>query len=233
MRVGLLKLGFGFRVVGSVVAIGAVMAAIGIAAATSGVKNGGFEAEDLSGWSVLDTSVTPTDTWYAYSGTRSPLTDNHMPKPKEGKFAATTDARNPGAHILYQDVYLEPGETHILSFILYYDNDSSGFHTPDNLDPTNDDPLNPNLNQQYRVDVLRGHVPADTMVPALILANVFRTEQGDDLRLKPTRMSYDLSGFAGSTVRLRFAEVDNQGLFLASVDDVRIADTVPGPGWSG
>jgi hypothetical protein len=35
-------------------------------------------------------------------------------------------------------------------------------------------------------------------------------------------MTFDLSVFAGQTIRLRFAEVDNQLFFQASVDDVRI-----------
>jgi hypothetical protein len=61
------------------------------------------------------------------------------------------------------------------------------------------------------------------------LATVFRTEVGDPLSMEPTPMTVDLSQFAGSTVRLRFAEVDNQFLFVAGVDDVKVTttDTTP------
>jgi hypothetical protein len=44
-------------------------------------------------------------------------------------------------------------------------------------------------------------------------------------------MTVDLSQFAGSTVRLRFAEVDNVSYFVAGVDDVKVTsvttDTTP------
>ena len=50
-------------------------------------------------------------------------------------------------------------------------------------------------------------------------------EPGDPTTLAPTTITLDLTPFAGQTVRLRFAEVDNQSNFTASVDDVAI-DTV-------
>ena len=203
---------------------------LGIALATGAVVNGGFESGDFDGWQVFDISNSPTDTWYVYDGNRTPLTDTKISKPSEGVFAATTDVRNPGAHILYQDITLDRDLTHILSFTLYYDNSANTFHTPETLDPSNPDPLNPNLNQQYRIDIMRPHVPVTSMRPAHILANVFRTEAGDSLKIKPTNFSFDLTPFAGSTVRLRFAEVDNQGPLVASVDDVRIGDSVPKKG---
>ncbi len=56
-----------------------------------------------------------------------------------------------------------------------------------------------------------------------VLARVFRTEVGDPGTLEPTRLTYNLTPFAGKTVRLRFAQVDNMGNFWASVDQVKVS----------
>jgi hypothetical protein len=46
--------------------------------------------------------------------------------------------------------------------------------------------------------------------------------------LAPTAKTFDLTAYAGQTVRLRFAEVDNQNFLLASVDNVRVTSVTPG-----
>ena len=40
--------------------------------------------------------------------------------PPQGNFAAISDEDGPGTHILYQDIALEPGMTHSLSMLVYY-----------------------------------------------------------------------------------------------------------------
>ena len=90
------------------------------------------------------------------------------------------------------------------------------FATPNTLDPA----VFPN--QQYRVDILKPTSDPFSVASADVLARIFRTEEGDPNTLAPTRMTFDLTPYAGQTVRLRFAEVDNQGCFLASVDDIDI-----------
>ena len=77
-------------------------------------------------------------------------------------------------------------------------------------------------NQQYRVDVLRATADPFSTAPGDVLATIFQTQPGDPISLAPTPISFDLSPFAGMTVRLRFAEVDNQLFFQASVDNVAI-----------
>jgi hypothetical protein len=62
-----------------------------------------------------------------------------------------------------------------------------------------------------------------SVAPGDILATVFQTKVGDPLTLAPTPITFDLTPFAGTTVRIRFAEVDNQLFFNASVDSVAIA----------
>src|SRR5439155_1362278 len=108
---------------------------------------------------------------------------------------------------------------HTLTFRLYYANRGSGFVTPSTLDYVG------TPNQQYRVDVMNPAAPVTSMAPSDILANVFKTQIGDPLTKSPTLYTFDLSPFAGQTVRLRFAEVDNQFYFQASVDKLAVATT--------
>ena len=78
-------------------------------------------------------------------------------------------------------------------------------------------------NKQYRVDILKRSADPFSVAPADVLATVFRTDLGDPRNLAPTRMTFDLSPYAGQTVRLRFARVSNvTGCFLASVDDIDV-----------
>jgi hypothetical protein len=180
-----------------------------------GVPNGNFETGDFTHWNVANQPGGSGD-WFVYSGTTSPLSGFTIAAPPQGNFAATTDQENPGSHVLYRNIKLAPGMEHELSFYLYYFNDEGEFFTPNTLDFT----VEPN--QQYRVDLLRPKADPFTVDPDVIRARLFRTRVGDPNTLEPTLFTFDLTQFAGKTVRLRFAEVDNQDNFLASVDRVRV-----------
>jgi hypothetical protein len=199
----------------------ALLAMTGTAQAAS-VTNGGFETGDVTGWTVRD-QTSGSGSWFVYSGTTSPLSFLPIPAPPEGTFAATTDQTGPGSHLLYQAVTLEAGLSHELRFVLYYDNAAFSFATPNTLD------FNVSPNQQYRVDILDPNAPVTSVAAGDVLATVFRTEVGDPSVLGPTTISFDLTPYAGRTVRLRFAEVDNQGFLTAGVDDVRIVSTARTP----
>jgi hypothetical protein len=179
------------------------------------VTNGNFETGNLNGWTVVNQPGSGGD-WFAYSGTTSPLTSNPIAPPPQGTFAATTDQQRPGSHVLYQDIALARKAKHKLSFFLYYNTFAPGFFTPDTLDFTG------SPNQQYRVDVLKPTADPFSVDPNDVLARIFRTEVGDPTTLAPTIKTFDLTPFAGQTVRLRFAEVDNLGVFLASTDNVKV-----------
>src|SRR5207247_1021192 len=100
---------------------------------------------------------------------------------------------------------LEPGLTHTLSLKLYYVNlGTGGNSTPETLDYTGFVP-----NQQYRMDIMDPAAAPDSVASDDVLARVFRTEVTDPTVLAPTTITFDLTPFAGTTVRLRFAEVDN------------------------
>jgi hypothetical protein len=202
-------------------AFGAAALAVVLTLAISGVSsaatvvNGGFENGSFAGWTVVD-QPGGSGSWFVYSGTFSPFSGSPIAAPPEGTFAATSDQGGPGSHVLYQDIALEAGFSHVLSFDLYYNNQNGVFATPSSLDFT----VIPN--QQYRVDVLRAGADPFSVAPGDVLGTVFQTRVGDAPTLAPTRITFDLSAFAGTTVRLRFAEVDNQFFFEASVDNVTI-----------
>jgi hypothetical protein len=195
-----------------------------VSAAT--VLNGSFETGNFSGWTVVN-QAGGSGGWFVYSGTSSPLSGSVIPGPPEGTYAATTDQRAPGSHVLYQDVALEPGASHSLSFIIYYRNHNRIFNTPETLDyaPEFQLPFGP-FNQQYRVDILKPSADPFSVAATDILARVFRTSVGDPATLPPTRKTFDLTPFAGMAVRIRFAEVSNQSFFQAGVDSVKVETSV-------
>jgi len=212
-------------------AIGGILSLLPSGAAAATVVNGNFEAGNLSGWNVVSSTGLAEGGWYAYSGPRTPLsfeegggeTPRPFIAPPEGSFAATSDETGPGRHILYQDVALEANATQTLSMYVYYHSEAPLMTpSPDSLDPGGPPPPN----QQYRVDVMKPGAPIDSVNPADILATVFKTAPGGPQQMSPTLFSVDLTPFAGQTVRLRMAEVDNLFFFNGAVDAVSIA-TVP------
>ena len=202
--------------------------------------NGGFEAGDLSGWTVRNQPGGLGD-WFVYAGRTSPLSCTFLDLPAEGANAATTEpcgqfrpgaglakapparsapcieaADGPGAHVLFRDLELAPGMAHRLEFSAHYQNQAGMFASPSTLD------FRARPNQQYRVDVLHASADPFSLEPADVLATPFQTQPGDPPFLAATTISVDLTPFAGTTVRLRFAEVDNLSMFQAGVDAVRV-----------
>jgi Ca2+-binding RTX toxin-like protein len=191
-----------------------LVVAAGASAAT--VVNGDFESGSLSGWSLEHSANNYGENWYAYSGTTSPASGFPVPAPPQGTWAALTDQNGPSHEILYQDVVLEPGLNHKLSFTAYYDNRNDSFYTPNTLDSATAP------NQQYRVDVTKPASSNTSVAAADVLTTPFKTNVGDALQRAPFAVCADLSSFAGQTVRLRFAVTQTQYYFNAGVDSVAI-----------
>ncbi|MDQ2630581.1 MAG: hypothetical protein M3Y75_06350 [Actinomycetota bacterium] len=191
------------------------------------VVNGDFETGTLSGWSVYD-DFNGFGTWFAYSGTENPIDEfaPPVPPPPQGNFAAITSQEEAGTHILYQDVALEPGVPRQLSLIAYYQSQSE-IQSPGSLS------WEAGPNQQYRIDVIKPTAPIETLAPQDILVTLLHTQTGDPESMAPKTLTADLTPYGGQTVRLRFAEVDNEGPFNAGVDAVSIsgppAPTPPAP----
>jgi hypothetical protein len=212
-----------------------VQAPGGAAAAT--VVNGDFESGTLDGWHVH--RATEAGNWFAYEGTAAPI-GSKRPKPAapvqappQGTHAATTDEANPDTLILYQDIALEPGFDHQLSLLAYYNSyEPIAVPTPDTLS-VDEEVLMGQLNQQFRIDVMKPDAPLESVDPGDILRTVFVTKPKDPTTMAPTRLTANLSAFAGQTVRLRIANAMDEEVFNAGVDAISISSTPAGRSPSG
>jgi hypothetical protein len=195
-----------------------------VAAAASAdelIVNGGFDqnatlaSSTFPGWTVLSRG---SGSWFEQMGTSPvPTTlgcakDLVVPQPPNG-FAAMTLSVNAGMHILYQDVNIPAGVQVTLSFDLFLESNSAFVNPfPDTINYLQ------RPNQQFRADLLDPAAPPDG---DQVLANIYRTHNGDPLQTNGyIHLVYDVSPFAGRTVRLRFAEVDTVDCMSAGLDNV-------------
>jgi hypothetical protein len=214
-------------------AIGALYAPAGASAAT--VVNGDFEAGSLNGWDVH--RAMEAGNWFAYRGTDEPIAHQRgkeVTAPPQGSYAAIADELSPDTLVLSQEVSLEPGFAHRLSLLAYYSSAVPiAVPTSESLsvDP---EVLAGQANQQYRIDVMRAGSPIESVDPADLLRTLIATKPGDPRRLPATRLTADLTPFAGQTVRLRVAIAAHEELLTGGVDDVSISSTRAGqPGGGG
>jgi hypothetical protein len=202
--------------------VGAVFAVavltIGVAGASANtVVNGDFETGDFEGWTLVDEPQPPTGSWIVYSASEPFL------PPPQGGFAAVTTQGNPGTHILYQDVPIEAGEPYLSMTVFYDSSEAITVPNPDTLEAGEEG----DGNQQYRIEILDPTAQIDSVDPTDILATVFRTLNGDPDFVGPRKVGIDLSAFAGQTVRLRLAEVDDLGELNAGVDSIATGQVPP------
>jgi len=206
--------------------------------------NGDFETGDFSGWTVIQNTGSEGD-WFVYSGTLPPLSGQPVLPPPVGQFAAISDQTGPSSQVLFQDIVIPITGTQC-SAVIYYINragNESGFVSTDTVGEyttrgseagsvstkVNGEGLfinGANLsqsegpNQQARIDIMDPTAdPFD--VGSGVLLNLFQTNPGDPAELGYTTLNFDLSAFAGSTVRFRVAEVDNQFFFNFAIDNVQ------------
>ena len=179
------------------------------------INNGGFEA-GLTGWTVVDEPGS-SGSWFAFGGALGPVSVLPLAPPAIGALQAVTDQDNPGSHILYQDVTIPPLATATLDLLLWYNCYASQFAPQPTLDYTV-----PGPNEQFRIDVMNPLAPVNDMGAGVLLP-VLLTHSADALVLPPyVHVTANLSAFAGQTVRLRFAEVDNQSNLNVGIDAVSI-----------
>jgi len=104
---------------------------------------------------------------------------------------------------------------------VYYQNFAGDFVIGDGLT------LNA-TNQQYRVDIMDPDaLPYDT--GAGVLLNLFQTLPSDPQALGYTTINFDLTPFAGTTVRIRAAVVVTNGVLNGPIDAVSCIDEGPVP----
>ena len=202
----------------SLVLVGSFSAPAGAAE----VVNGGFESGSLSGWTTVYEPEGGGE-WLVYSGTpvfedvvrdAGPSPDPFF-APPTGTYAAVTVQESPSRLALYQDVALASGQGHFLRMYVYYRNQASGgFVAPDDFEA---DP-----NQQYRIDVMNPSAPVFSTAPTDVRRMLFRTDPGEPNEMEPTLMEFDLSEFAGQTIRLRFVVMVTEAQLHGAVDAVQI-----------
>lgn len=196
------------------------------------IINGGFES-GFTGWTRAD-QLGSDGTFAIQSGTASPINAIPVPAPPGGLNAAMTDAQGPGSHVLYQDIFIPASvTTPLLSFQLYLNKQAPDYFVPN---PASLDFSTPDLNQQFRVDIMTIGADPFSVAAADILQTIYQTLPGDPLVSGYFTVSVDLTTLlaanSGQTLRLRFADVDNVFTFNAGVDDVAFTQSstpVPEP----
>lgn len=181
--------------------------------------NWNFERGDFAGWRTLSFG---SGSWHVYAdGTAPPDPADSdprivfkVPPPPEGKFGAVTDMRSPGARILHRTLKLDGRFK--LRLTLFYESVGE-FSSPPNLDFHLEEP-----NKQFRVELLDAAAPVTSMAAKHVLATIFQTSPGDRASLSPREVTVDLSRWAGQSVRVRLAQVDNRGPLRAGVDNIRL-----------
>lgn len=221
-------------------------AGIGLSNPVNLITNGGFELNSGAGssgfsvWTVATQSGS-SGSWYAQTGTSSPLNGFPVQAPPEGSYAAMTDGAGPSSEALLESftVPLNPG-TLTLSFQYFYSFGgysgvfpwAPGYTPPSTLDYNY---LNNtgNLNDQAVVNILTSSAGAlddsgpTLLTQALQLNPTYLGDPGSNPCF-PASCSYQsfsmpLMGLAaGTTYQLQFAEVDDQGAFDFGVDEVSI-----------
>ncbi len=194
------------------------------------VVNGDFESGTLQGWEVH--RATEAGNWFAYTGTSEPIANKRggqpIQPPPQGDYAAIADEINPETLVLSQDVALAGGIEHRLSLLAYYDSfQPLAVPSPDTLS-VDGEVLGGQANQQFRIDVMRAGTSVESVDSADVLGTVFRTQPGGSQSLQPTRLTMDLTQFAGQTVRLRVAVAAHEEVLAAGVDAISIASAPPG-----
>lgn len=199
------------------------------------IQNGGFElnggtgTQAITGWTATD-QAGGNGGFFVQTGANSPVGSFAVPAPSQGGFAAMTDQGGPGSHVLTQSFVVPVNViSATLSFQLFLNNRAGAFSTPGSLDYS----VSPN--QQFRVDIITSTADPFSLATADVLQNIYQTRSGDVSISGYSLVTADLTSLlaadAGQTLILRFAEVDNQGVFNAGVDEVSLsADTaVPEP----
>ena len=203
----------------------------GVQSSTLLLVNTGFES-NLTGWTVVNEANGNGD-WYFQTGTLSPMMTFTVPAPPEGSHVAMTDQPGPGSHMLYQDFVVPAGVTAAgLVFKYTIINSAVAFVTPSNLTYTG------SPNQQARVDIMTTTANIFSVATADMLLNIFQTNPGDPLTggtyvTSTTNLTALFVAHPGETLRLRFAETDNQQHFSFGIDDVQLRAAVPEPATYG
>ena len=117
-----------------------------------------------------------------------------------------------GRRILYRDITLD-GRYRLHLTVFYVNSGTFRAAAASSRSTVGDE-------QQYRIDLVSTSAPVDSLVKEHVLATIFQGQPGDPSRRPPAEVTFDLSPWAGQTVRLRLVNADNQGPLRAGVDNI-------------
>jgi len=183
------------------------------------LTNGGFETGDLTGWTAVNSGLGGIN---VYTG---PITSNSgpIPAPPNSTYASLVNQPGPGSHILYQDVSIPAvGDSWYFSTQLFYRNAANVWADNGTLSEAGA------ANQHLRIDIMDPNAPVDD-VGAGVWLNVFKTGGNDPFQFGFADVRVNLAQFAGQTVRIRFAEVDNQFYLDVGIDAVFVGELLVVP----
>jgi hypothetical protein len=185
------------------------------------MANGSFELNSgnasFTSWTVVRENATSdvNGNFFVQTGALSPTARFAVATATNGSFAAMTDQNGPGRTAIYQDVLVPASGPVWLNLSLQILNQANDFVAPATLD------VAAFPNQQVRVDVMAtGAALWD--VGAGVLSNVFTTLPGSVPPAGYVPLSINLQPFAGQTVRVRIAEVDNLHGLIVGLDQVSV-----------
>lgn len=179
-------------------------------------QNGGAGTSTFTGWTVVD-QPNSAGSWFAQTGTTTPLTSALVPSPPAGKFAAMTDQTFPMSSVLYQDVAIPAGGA-TLSFDMFYKS-AVPLSDPGTLDNIN---LGSGI-QGFRIDLMNPSA-ATFDTGSGVVANIYITKAGDPVTNSGYRRIFYQVGsqFGGQTLRIRFAEIDDDSFLNLGIDNVTL-----------
>jgi hypothetical protein len=168
------------------------------------VLNGGFETGTFTNWSKEN--VGGGD-WVIDNGALNPPGPESTTPPYAGSYSVVSEQTNTGTHVLYQDITLPPtASSAVLTWVDRIHNYATDFTS----------------NQYFHVEI---RTTNDTL-----LQTAFTTTSGETLVNDWTNRTFDLSTYAGQTVRIAFVEVDSLNYLNVHLDNisVQVNSTAPG-----
>ncbi len=180
------------------------------------VTNGDFEAGGLAGWTTAANEPDGSGCgFFRYSGTQS-FNGNSIQAPPEGSHAVSSDSLDPPcSSVIYQEITVPSGEEVSCFLIYYYENFADEFILGPGLNSSDVG----TANQQARIDIMTENA-GNFNTGSGVLENLVQTEPGDPNTLDYTTLVFDLTDYAGSTVKLRAAQASNRGVLLFAIDSV-------------
>lgn len=184
-------------------------------------QNTGAGTQSFGSWTAASQPGSQGG-FFAQQGAKGPVTPVAVPTAPQGSFAAMSDQPAPGSHALYQDISIPAGATAMLTARVFVQNAAKIAASPASLNYASGAP-----NQQARIDVMNPTASWDD-VGSGVLANVFQWPPSSATPVNTVNsgayqaVQLDLSAYAGQTVRLRIAEVDNRQSLFFGVDSVSV-----------